>query len=77
MDLTNAERDLIELIRLEDAKEFRLVIMHDSNDEWRVETQDLDSGVRGVGSGNNFQDAWDDQTGLDVRPRKDFHIREP
>ncbi len=75
MDLSKAESELIELIRLQDAGAFRLVLMHDGKDEWRAETQDLDSGARAVGIGPNFEQAWNDQAGLDVHPREGLNIR--
>ena len=63
-----AEADLLELIRLEDAKSFRLVIMHDNDTgEWRVETSDLDATGTSFGRGKDFASAWHEQTSPALR----------
>ena len=64
-----AEAELLELVRLEDAKSFRLVIMHDNDSgEWHVETGDLETGANAFGSGPDFATAWHGQTGRNIDP---------
>jgi hypothetical protein len=66
----SAEEDLLELIRLEDSKSFRLVIMHNyDTGEWRVELTEFGAdGGTAFGSGEDFTTAWLSQTGRDLNP---------
>ena len=62
----DAERELLELIRLEDAKNFTLTVRVD-NGVWVVAAHDRDADSHGRGHGNSFAEAWFDQ--LDPRLR--------
>lgn len=62
----DAEAELLELIRLQDAKNFRLTISSDEKG-WMVKTENTDSGLCAVGRGDYFARAWFDQTGDEFR----------
>ena len=62
----DAEAELLELIRLQDAKNFRLTIASDEGG-WMVRTENTDAGLCAIGQGNNFARAWFDQTGDEFR----------
>jgi hypothetical protein len=60
-DLSDAERELIQLIRRQDLRDFTLTIAADG-DLWQVRTDDHESTLSMFGSGDSFQRAWDAQT---------------
>ena len=60
-DLSQAERELIALIRRQDMRDFTLTIAADG-DLWQVRTDDHESTLSMFGSGESFQRAWDAQT---------------
>lgn len=62
----DAEAALLELVRLQDAKDFRLTIASDEGG-WMVKTENTDSGLCAVGRGNDFARAWFDQTADEFR----------
>ena len=66
MDTSKAEAELLELLRLQDAKNFTLAVTV-ADGQWTVATGDLDSGVHAVGHGSTFEAAWFDQTGKNLR----------
>jgi hypothetical protein len=59
-DLSDAERELIQLIRRQDMRDFTLTIAADG-DLWQVRTDDHESTLSMFGSGDSFQHAWDTQ----------------
>ncbi len=64
-----AEAELLELIRLEDAQNFTLTIRVDKG-QWMVATHDHYADAHGRGHGNSFAEAWYDQVGPDLRDRR-------
>ncbi len=60
-DLSEAERELIALIRRQDMRDFTLTIGVDG-DLWQVRTDDHEAELSMFGSGDSFQRAWDAQT---------------
>jgi hypothetical protein len=60
-DLSEAERELIALIRRQDLQHFTLTIAADG-DLWQVRTDDHESTLSMFGSGDSFARAWDAQT---------------
>ncbi len=68
MDLTDAEQQLIELIRHD--QRFAVTINRDGN-LWHIRLEDPKSGKSGIGTGHDFEErAWDRvaQPGLINRP---------
>ena len=59
MILSQAERQLIGVIRRHDAQNFTLTI-HVDNDRFDIRLEDHDIGKLGTGSGTNFDTAWHD-----------------
>jgi hypothetical protein len=57
IDLTEPERQLIELLRHQDVENFTVEINAD-NGRWQVRLEDHDSGKVGDGIGAHFSDAW-------------------
>jgi len=57
IELTDAERQMIELLRHD--RHVTLTISRDG-DEWRMRLEDHDTGGIGDGSGPTFDRAWDD-----------------
>ena len=62
----DAEAELLALVRLQDAKDFRLTIASDEGG-WMVKTENTDFGLCAVGRGNDFARAWFDQTADEFR----------
>jgi hypothetical protein len=60
-DLSEAERELIALIRRQDTQNFTLTISADG-ELWQVRTDDHESTLSMFGSGDSFQRAWAGQT---------------
>ena len=58
MDLSQAERQLIEIIRHQDAQNFTITI-HVDNDRFDIRLEDHDLGKSSAGSGADFDAAWD------------------
>ncbi len=56
-ELTEAERQLIELIQHRDAQNFTVTIAVDNN-RWCATLNDHDSGIFGTGAGDDFDSAW-------------------
>ena len=56
MDLTDAERQLIELMRHD--QRFAVTINRDGN-RWHIRLEDRESGKSGIGTGTDFERAWD------------------
>ncbi len=67
MDLTDAEQQLIELMRHD--QRFAVTINRDGN-LWHIRLEDPESGKSGIGTGHDFERAWDRvaQPGLINRP---------
>jgi hypothetical protein len=60
-----AEAEMLELVRLEDAQNFTLTISH-RGDEWTVMTHDHDAGAHGRGQGKQLEEAWFNQVSPDL-----------
>ena len=60
-DLSDAERELIQLIRRQDMRDFTLTIAADG-DLWQVRTDDHEATLSMFGSGDSFERAWHAQT---------------
>jgi hypothetical protein len=58
-ELTQAERELLELVRHRDAKNFTVAISTDLG-RWHIKLEDHDAGVAGDGRGPDFDTAWGD-----------------
>jgi hypothetical protein len=56
-DLSEAERELIALIRRQDMRDFTLTISADG-ELWQVRTDDHESTLSMFGSGGSFERAW-------------------
>jgi hypothetical protein len=56
-DLSEAERELIALIRRQDMRDFTLTIAADG-DLWQVRTDDHENTLSMFGSGDSFARAW-------------------
>ena len=61
-----AEQELLDLIRLEDVRNFSVTIRHDE-EEWSVIVEAHDEGKSGVGRGPTFEDAWSDVVAVNLR----------
>jgi hypothetical protein len=68
-DFSQAELQVLHLLRGRDAKYFTLEIAADG-DVWTVRLDDHDSGYTGTGQGGGFGSAWDDVTPARRRERK-------
>ena len=58
MELSQAERQLIEILRHQDAQNFTLTV-HVDNDRFDIRLEDHDLGKSSTGSGPDFDTAWD------------------
>jgi hypothetical protein len=59
-ELSEAERELIALLRRQDMRDFTLTISADG-ELWQVRTDDHESTLSMFGSGDSFERAWDAQ----------------
>ncbi len=66
MELSQAEKELLELVRKMDATNFILSITVDGG-QWTISTTVLDANTSGVGQGSSFNEAWYDIAGIDLR----------
>ncbi len=55
MDLSQAEKELLELVRVMDATNFTLTITVDGG-QWTISTTVLDANTSGVGQGSSFNE---------------------
>ncbi len=66
MELSQAEKELLELVRKMDATNFNLTITVDGG-QWTISTTVLDANTSGVGQGSSFNEAWCDIAAIDLR----------
>ncbi len=66
MELSQAEKELLELVRKMDATNFTLTITVDGG-QWTISTTVLDANTSGVCQGSSFNEAWYDIAGIDLR----------
>ncbi len=66
MELSQAEKELLELVREMDASNFTLTIPVDGG-LWTMSTTVLDANTSGVGQGSSFIEAWFDIAGIDLQ----------
>jgi hypothetical protein len=68
-DLTDAEKQILSILRTDDAEHFTVEITREFN-RWRVRLAEHETGKEGEGGGNSFEEAWADCALPDLkRPR--------